>query len=73
MKFSGYYVYINLNIWEDFQICISVPLRILNFAGKIFAIGKKNILPVDNLVTIFLLLINVIVIKYVTEALISLL
>ena len=26
-KFSGYYVYINLYIWEDFQICIRVPLR----------------------------------------------
>ena len=25
-KFSGYFVYVNLNIWEDFQICISVPL-----------------------------------------------
>ena len=25
-KFSEYYVYRNLNIWEDFQICISVPL-----------------------------------------------
>ena len=26
-KFSGFYFYMNLNIWEDFQICISVPLR----------------------------------------------
>ena len=25
-KFSGYYFYINLNIWGDFQFCISVPL-----------------------------------------------
>ena len=25
--FLGYYVYMNLNIWGDFQICISVPLR----------------------------------------------
>ena len=25
-KFSGYYFYINLNIYADFQICISVPL-----------------------------------------------
>ena len=25
-KFSGYYFYMNLNIWGDFQICISVPL-----------------------------------------------
>ena len=26
-KLSGYYFYMNLNIWGDFQICISVPLR----------------------------------------------
>ena len=26
-KPSGYYFYMNLNIWGDFQICISVPLR----------------------------------------------
>ena len=26
-KFSGYYFDMNLNIWGDFQICISVPLR----------------------------------------------
>ena len=26
-KFSGYYFYMNTNILEDFQICISVPLR----------------------------------------------
>ena len=25
-KFSEYYFYINLNVWGDFQICISVPL-----------------------------------------------
>ena len=25
-KFSEYYFYMNLNVWEDFQICISVPL-----------------------------------------------
>ena len=27
-KLSGYYFYVNLNIWGDFQICISAPLRI---------------------------------------------
>ena len=27
-KFSGYYLYMNLNIWRNFQICINVPLRI---------------------------------------------
>ena len=26
-KLSGCYFYINLNIWGDFQICISVPLN----------------------------------------------
>ena len=26
-KFSGYYFYINLNIWGDFQICFGVPLK----------------------------------------------
>ena len=26
-KLSGYYFYMNLNIWGDFEICISVPLR----------------------------------------------
>ena len=25
-KFSGYYFYMDLNIWGDFQFCISVPL-----------------------------------------------
>ena len=26
VKLSGYYFYMNLNIWGDFKICISVPL-----------------------------------------------
>ena len=26
-KFSGYYFYMNLNIWVDFQFCISVSLK----------------------------------------------
>ena len=26
-KLSGYYFFMNLNIWGNFQICISVPLR----------------------------------------------
>ena len=26
-EFSGYYFQTNLNIWGDFQICISVPLK----------------------------------------------
>ena len=29
-KFSGYYFDMNLNIWGDFQICISVPLMLKN-------------------------------------------
>ena len=29
-KFSGYYFDINLIIWRDFQICISVPLTYSN-------------------------------------------
>ena len=34
-KFSGYYFYVNLNIWEDFQIFNSVPLIYENvFQGK---------------------------------------
>ena len=32
-KLSGYYFYVNLNIWGDFHICISVPL-ILDFVSK---------------------------------------
>ena len=27
-KLSGYYFYLNLNLWGDFQICISVPLTV---------------------------------------------
>ena len=27
-KFSGYYFYVNTNIWGDFQICISAPLSL---------------------------------------------
>ena len=26
-KLSGYYFYMNLNVWADCQICISVPLN----------------------------------------------
>ena len=28
VKFSRYYLHMNSNIWGDFQICISVPLKI---------------------------------------------
>ena len=26
-EFSGYYFYMNTNIWRDFQICINAPLK----------------------------------------------
>ena len=32
-KFSGFYYYMNLNIWGDFQLCISVPLSIFGRCG----------------------------------------
>ena len=32
-KFSGYYFYMNLNIWGDFQICISVPVSYQNLTS----------------------------------------
>ena len=31
---SGYYFYMNFNIWEDFQICISIHLMFLKLFGK---------------------------------------
>ena len=27
-KLSGYYFYMNMNIWGDFEICINVPLKL---------------------------------------------
>ena len=36
-KFSGYYFDMNLNIWGDFQICISVPLKnTVNILNELF-------------------------------------
>ena len=32
-KFSGYCFYLNINIYGDFQICISVPLRFFFLCG----------------------------------------
>ena len=29
VKFSGYCIYLNTNIWVDFQICISVPCALM--------------------------------------------
>ena len=51
-KFSGYYFYVNLNIWGDFQFCIGVTLimskNILNCrvvgARQSFQIFRQNFL-----------------------------
>ena len=42
-KFSGYYVYMNTNIWRDFQICISAPVRQRQklFLNLCFTLFKK--------------------------------
>ena len=51
-KLSGYYFYMNLNMWGDFQICISVPLsfpvnddcmKIANVAELSFLHPKRSI------------------------------
>ena len=34
--FSGYYIYMNLNIWGDFQICISVLVNVLQNIAFLF-------------------------------------
>ena len=36
MKLSGYYFYMNTNIWRNFQICIIVPLNRVVFSFKIY-------------------------------------
>ena len=36
-KFSGYYTFMTLNMWGDFQICISVPLWLLTIFEKSFS------------------------------------
>ena len=38
-KLSGYHFYMNLNVWGDFQICISVPLRKNNDKTNSFSIS----------------------------------
>ena len=35
-KFLGYYFYMNVDIWENFQICISVPLKKNSGTGVFF-------------------------------------
>ena len=45
-EFSGYYFYMDKNIWTDFQICISVPLNpelIANYDKIIKTYQKENI------------------------------
>ena len=46
-KFSGYFVYMNLNTWKDFQICISVPSKktlAQVFSCEFFEISKNTFL-----------------------------
>ena len=33
-EFSGHYFDMNLNIWGDFQICISVPLSLFSLYSE---------------------------------------
>ena len=41
--FSGYYFYMDTNIWRDFQICISVPLMVIeNQCLKMFKLFIFN-------------------------------
>ena len=47
VKFSEYYFYMSVNIWGDFQICISVPLN----QGKMifwFNYEKNNLKDIAN-------------------------
>ena len=49
-KFSGYYFYMNSNIWWDFQICISVPLTFnKNKLHKTLDYWSRDILHFDFL------------------------
>ena len=34
VQFSEYYFYMNTNIWEGFQICISVPINVIKGSEK---------------------------------------
>ena len=45
-KFSGYYFYINTNIYGEFQICIIVPLHLQIFDISIL----KSLFPEDLLI-----------------------
>ena len=41
-KFSGYYFYMNFNTWEDFQICISIPLMFLKLFSKFWKNSRNS-------------------------------
>ena len=49
MKFSEYHFYMNLNIWGDFQFCISVPLRITNSSDHV-RIWIGSVLNMQNVI-----------------------
>ena len=38
-KPSEYYFYMNLNIWGDFQICISVTLKVSQYSQENTCVG----------------------------------
>ena len=43
-KFSGYYFYVKLNIWRDFQISISVPLsKWIHFQNVLYSWEMEQI------------------------------
>ena len=41
VKFSGYCFYMNTNILKDFQICISVPLRKVDFLNVTYKFASN--------------------------------
>ena len=41
-NFSGYYFYVNKNIWRDFQICVTVPIRFHNGGRNTFVNTSKK-------------------------------
>ena len=43
-KFSEYYFYLNTNMYEDFQICISVPLNMRYIFLSILVFDSFNLL-----------------------------
>ena len=47
VNFSGYYFDMNLNIWGDFQICISVPLILVQLFFRYTNFAPENIAVCD--------------------------